>query len=175
MSMRRGRCAVVATIGLVFVGAGATAKLHPLVIYNPTDSAPRGFYLITASEGPARGDLVAAELPFEAENLAAERGYLPAGLPVIKTVWATAGDRICVENRRLSAPERPDLIVLETDRAGRPMPLWNGCRTLGPDEILLASNAVANSFDGRYFGPVPAANVLGRARLIWPRDGRGEP
>lgn len=113
-------------------------------------------------------------LPVDAEFLAVERGYLRAGAPVIKTVWAVAGDIVCVENQRLSAPGRPALIALETDRAGRPMPHWNECRTLRSGEVFLASNAVAHSFDGRYFGPISTSNVLGRARLFWPHGGQGE-
>ncbi len=163
----------IAAVGLVVVSAGLNAR--PLFLWNATDSAPRGLYLIAPAGRLSPGDLVAARLPPEAARLAAERGYLPAGLPVIKTVWAVGGDPVCAVDGRLSALDRPDLIALETDSAGRSLPAWTGCRVLHPGEILLASDLVQDSFDGRYFGPVSTARVLGRARLLWPREGDGEP
>jgi len=168
MSSRQRRYVALIVIGVgLIIAAGATTG-RPWILYNPSDSAPRGFYILSEHTPPGRGDLVAARLPRNAQILAVSRGYLPDGIPVIKTVWAVAGDRVCVENRLLTAPFRPTLIALETDRAGRSMPHWNECRVLRSGEVFLASNDVPHSFDGRYFGPVPVANVLGRVTLIWP-------
>jgi len=175
MSTRQCRYGVLIAIGLGFIIAAVSVTARPWILYNPSDSAPQGFYILSTMARPETGDLVAAWLPREAQSLAVDRGYLRDGIPVIKTVWAVAGDRVCVENRQLTAPFQPPLIALKTDRAGRSMPHWNDCRVLRSGELFLASNDVLHSFDGRYFGPVPVENVLGRVTLFWPRNGREEP
>jgi conjugative transfer signal peptidase TraF len=167
---------------LMLIGACATAILaaeridfRPFLLLNPTDSAVRGLYLLVPADTVARGEEVAARLPEEAAELAAERGYLPLGLPVIKTVWAIAGDHVCAEEGHVSAPDRPDLTALPRDRSGRELPLWSGCRTLNSGEVFLASDEVSTSFDSRYFGPVGTESVLGQVVLLWPRHERTEP
>jgi type IV secretory pathway protease TraF len=57
--------------------------------------------------------------------------------------------------------------VFPTDRQGRPLPVWRGCRTLAADEIFPLSTVLPTSFDGRYFGPIRTSVVLGIARPLW--------
>lgn len=176
MRSRRRGVILAATLGAGgLVVAAAALNPRPLLLWNETLSAPRGLYVLAPARRYQSGDLVAARLPPDAEAFASERGYLPAGLPVIKTTWAVAGDPVCAVEGRLSVPGRPDLQTLAADSAGRPLPAWSGCRALRPGEILLISDRVADSFDGRYFGPVSTARVLGRARLLWPREGDDAP
>jgi conjugative transfer signal peptidase TraF len=175
--MRLGRAIILILVGAcaAAIVAAELTEFRPLLLLNPTDSAARGLYFLEPADRVARGDLVSARLPEEAAELAAERGYLPLGLPVIKTVWAAEGDRVCAEAGRVSIPDRPDLIALPHDRSGRSLPLWSGCRILNPGEVFLASDEVPSSFDSRYFGPVSMESVLGRAVLLWSRPGRTEP
>jgi type IV secretory pathway protease TraF len=49
------------------------------------------------------------------------------------------------------------------------LPVWRGCRVLRSDKLFLL-NAAPDSLDGRYFGPIPASTVLGRAIPILTRD-----
>ena len=44
-----------------------------------------------------------------------------------------------------------------------------GGRTLRPGELLLLNPAHPDSLDGRYFGPLPASAVIGRATPLWLR------
>ncbi|MBV8103395.1 MAG: S26 family signal peptidase [Hyphomicrobiales bacterium] len=37
---------------------------------------------------------------------------------------------------------------------------------IAADEVFLM-NAAADSLDGRYFGPLPAASIIGRAAPLW--------
>lgn len=175
--MRPGRAIVLAAVAAsaAAIVAAEWFNFRPLLLLNPTDSAARGLYVLEPADAFTRGDLVAARLPDEAAELAAERGYLPLGLPVIKTVWAADGDHVCAEAGRVSAPDRPDLVALAHDRSGRALPLWSSCRFLNPGEVFLASDEVSTSFDSRYFGPVDTESVLGRVVLLWPRPGRTEP
>ena len=57
---------------------------------------------------------------------------------------------------------------LATDPHGRPLPWWRGCRRLAAGETLLL-NTPANSFDGRYFGPVGKQAIVGKAVQLWLR------
>ncbi|NJO35955.1 MAG: S26 family signal peptidase, partial [Rhodospirillales bacterium] len=34
-------------------------------------------------------------------------------------------------------------------------------------EVFLLMEGVADSFDGRYFGPVPTASIIGRLAPLW--------
>ena len=48
------------------------------------------------------------------------------------------------------------------------MPQWQGGVTLRDGALLLMMDDPA-SFDGRYFGPTEAGDIVGTARLIWAR------
>src|SRR3546814_5177245 len=61
-------------------------------------------------------------------------------------------------------------LALIRDRNGRSLPAWQGCRTLAAGELLLLNPDHPDSLDGRYFGPLPASTVPGRAIPILTRD-----
>lgn len=133
----------------------------PYVFYNKSDSAPIGWYRLTPKAPLKRNVLVAAFAPEKARNIADNRDYLPAHVPLIKTVWAAAGEEICSENGRITAPNRPDIHAARQDGLGRIMPVWSGCITLSETQVFLVSTHVQNSWDSRYFGPVETKDVLG--------------
>jgi len=80
-----------------------------------------------------------------------------------------AGDAVCVRDRAVSIDGRQVADQLATDHEGRALPAWSGCRTLGPDEIFLLMADAPDSFDGRYFGPVPVSAVVGKLVPLWLR------
>ena len=133
----------------------------PYVFYNETVSAPVGWYRLTPNRAIKRDVMVAAFAPENARNMAATRDYLPSHVPLLKTVWAAAGDEICSENGRVTAPNRPDIRTQAQDAFGRLMPVWRGCITLSENQYFLVSTHVQNSWDSRYFGPVEKDNILG--------------
>jgi len=144
----------------------ATGILPPILLYNPSESAPLGWYRIEGIDEISRGDLVVANLPADASELAAQRGYLPNGIPVIKTIAALDGDMVCEENGLLQINGLPTVQVLTADRAGRPLPSpWKTCRQLREDEVLLLSDRTPDSFDGRYFGAAQKTDIAGQA--VW--------
>ncbi|KAK0348935.1 hypothetical protein LTR94_035174, partial [Friedmanniomyces endolithicus] len=57
--------------------------------------------------------------------------------------------------------------ALERDRIGRDLPVWQGCRVIGDGEIFLMNWEVRDSLDGRYFGPLPAATIIGIATPLY--------
>ncbi|MEM6625096.1 MAG: S26 family signal peptidase [Pseudomonadota bacterium] len=152
------------------VSAGAVFQIMappvPRVIYNASESAPRGWYWLNPSGEIVPGVRVAAFATPEAQALAEARGYLPSGAPLLKTVWAVGGDRICIENQTVRAPNHPDIHALARDGAGRDLPQLSRCFELAPNEIFLVSNDVQASFDSRYFGPVHRDLVLGTVRYL---------
>ena len=146
----------------------------PYVFYNKSESAPVGWYRLTPKTPPKRDALVAAFAPEKARNMAATRDYLPAHVPLIKTVWATAGDRICSKNGVIKAPNRPDIHAEAQDGLGRIMPGWRGCITLSERQFFLVSTHVQNSWDSRYFGPVETDNILGVVEYLGTSAGSAE-
>ncbi len=170
---------------ILFIGAGAialcgavaleiTSPPTPRLIYNKSESAAIGWYIVKPEDAVNRDVTVAAFAPDNARNLAAERGYLPAHIPLIKTVWAGPGDELCALGRVITTPGRPDIVAFKSDRLKRPMPSWKGCITLKRDEFFLVSTRIKTSFDSRYFGPVRRENILGTAHFLGPNSEKPE-
>lgn len=166
---RPGRRAVLAAAAGAALAAvlPAIAAPSPKLTYNASASAPVGFYLLAAARPLRLGDLVLVRLPEDAAELAAARGYLPRRVPAAKRVAGLAGDRVCGRGRLLLINGRAAAARLPADGQGQPLPSWEECRTLGPDEVFLLTAEVSASFDGRYFGPVAVGSVLGRLVPLW--------
>ena len=161
-----------------FCAASAWQILYPpkpKLIYNTTTSAPIGWYAVERKRLLQRDDLVAAFAPQTARNVADMRGYLPDHVPLIKTVWAIGGERVCHDGQWVRVPNRPDISVLGQDGLGRALPVMSGCYRLNADEVFLVSNIISNSWDSRYFGPVTDEMILGPVRYLgkeWEASGR---
>ena len=140
----------------------------PRLVWNASDSAPRGLYRVFPGVLPGRGDMVIAWAPEPYHRLAAERHYLPGNVPLVKRVAALAGDRVCAIGPTIQVGGKTIAHRLAVDGKRRAMPWWQGCRTLGTGEYLLLMDAPA-SFDGRYFGISRAAQLVGKARPLWTR------
>lgn len=156
-----GYCAVAAVVIPAFV------RPAPRLVWNASASVPVGLYAARPGAAVHAGDLVAAHAPAPVARLMAARGYLPLRLPMLKHVAATSGQTICRSGRDISIDGRHVAAARERDRAGRPLPVWSGCRTLRAGEIFLLNPASADSFDGRYFGAVPARTVVAVLTPLW--------
>jgi conjugative transfer signal peptidase TraF len=152
---------------LAALGWAALTTSPPRLVYNASDSVPVGWYRISPADSLAPGDLVLVRLPPEARSLAAQRGYLPANVPLVKTVTAMAPQRICVQDSQVRIDGAVVARRLTWDRLGRALPAWQACRRLVGDELFLLSRNNPASFDSRYFGPVSADAVIGRAQPLW--------
>lgn len=165
---RRARWPLALAAGsLLALGWTALATPPPQLVYNASDSVPIGWYRIEPANSISAGDLVLVHLPPEATSLAAQRGYLPANVPLLKTVAAVAPQQVCVQGSQVRIDGVLVARRLSWDRQGRALPAWRGCRRLVGDELLLLSTANPESFDSRYFGPVSAEAVLGQAQPLW--------
>lgn len=151
-------------------GIGMAALLiapSPRLVWNASASAPIGLYW--RHDGRVgRGDLALVAAPPHVRDFAAARGYLAAGVPLLKRIVALSGDQICADSRTVFVNGEAVAERREADSRGRPMPVWTGCRILS-DEVFLLMADVPDSFDGRYFGPVPQTAVIGPLSPLWTR------
>jgi conjugative transfer signal peptidase TraF len=167
--LSKGRLATLclASVGGFLVVASA-AKIWPMrLVYNASASVPLGWYAVGDASPLWTGEIVVASLPASDERLLVKRGYLARDVPVLKTIEARAGHRVC----RIGDGVTIDGVRIgqarDVDGRNRPLPRWSGCRKLAPDEVFLFNPAAPASFDGRYFGPVSATRVIGRATPLW--------
>jgi len=159
----RGPALAAGAALLLLLPAGA----RPRLVWNATPSAPVGLYAVTAPAKLRAGDLVIVRPPPAAARLAAERHYLPLGVPLVKRIAALPGDPVCASGPTLRGPRGVMVRRLARDAQGRLLPWWNGCGRLGPTAYLLLMADVPDSFDGRYFGPVARARIVGMACPLW--------
>lgn len=175
MNRRYLRATIAATtlFGALF-GAAAWFAPQPRLIWNASASAPIGLYRIDVGRRPQVREIALVEPPAAVGAFLARRGYLPAGTPLLKQVAALPGARICRSGALVTIDGRPAARARMRDRLRRPLPRWSGCRTLRGGEIFVL-NPAPDSLDSRYFGPLPAAGVIGRARPVLTRDRPGAP
>ena len=165
MTARRATLAKM-LLGLIALAVSSLPQARPLFAYNPSPSGPIGFYRIVAVADLRVGDIVVFRTPPLFAALFAERGYLPLGVPLIKRVVATDGMSVCERDGHLSIDHLHAADALPADGRGRPMPIWSGCRTLRTREFFALMDNPA-SLDGRYFGPVQTALIIGKAVPLW--------
>jgi conjugative transfer signal peptidase TraF len=142
---------------------------RPALLWNASASSPIGLYAVTSPIHLRVGDTVAAWPPPKAQRLAAERRYLPASVPLVKRVAAISGDRVCALGRTVLINGRPMVVRQRRDLSGRRLPWWSGCAVLRAGDLFLLSPHARNAFDGRYFGLTRSNQLIGKARLLWPR------
>ena len=167
-STRRTRWTLaLAVVSLLALAWAALVTSSPRLVYNASDSVPAGWYRIAPAGPVAAGDLVLVRLPPNATALAAQRGYLPSSVPLLKTVAAVAPQQVCVLAAQVLIDGRLVARQLRRDRQARALPSWRACRHLVGDELFLLSTTNPESFDSRYFGPVSSEAVIGRAQPLW--------
>lgn len=156
-------------LAALFVVAACAAQMFatpkPVLAWNVTSSAPVGLWRRTL--GPAaHGAWVLVRMPSKVTDLAAARRYLPRNVPMVKQIAAVSGDTVCREGAAIRVNGTVAAMALAQDAKGRALPVWSGCHRLGADEIFLLTKP-SLSFDSRYFGAVPTANVIERITPLW--------
>lgn len=173
---RRGR-----RVTVLLLGASAVAMFAGIIglgsagfRVNLTPSEPLGLWRILQLDRPIQvGDLVFVCPPMSDVMLEARtRGYLRHGLcagglaPLIKTVAATSGQRIEVDDLvSIDGRSLPRSRLMQRDGQGRRMLPYGG-GIIPPGAIYLHSD-FPGSFDSRYFGPLSTENVVGLAEEVW--------
>lgn len=169
---RRRPLIIAGGIGLALLGLAAaldfTVRPAPRLIWNASASAPIGFWRIHPGARIRTGDMVLATTPASVRQLAAQRHYLPANVPLIKRVAARDGDEVCALGYEIFVNGRWVAERRAADRQGRPLPWWTGCERLRDGRAFLLMDA-PDSFDGRYFGPISETAIIGKATPLWLR------
>jgi len=152
-------------IALALLVAPSIGQQRPLFIWNASASVPVGLYRIDQGRH-GLGDLIVLRLPPIIATLAAHRGYLPWSAYLLKPIVAVEGDRVCRFGTRVFIRRRFAAFAQRADSEGRALPVWHGCRTLKTGQVFVLADHPA-SFDSRYFGPLDADSIAGRAVLLW--------
>ena len=171
-----GRDATLAVMALGVVAAALPrpGDRSPWLVWNASASAPIGLYAVAKITEVQAGDLVVVRPPELLARFLADGGYLPLGLPLLKHVAALAGQSVCRTGLTITVD---DFAVGEArghDSRGRLLPVWQGCRIIGEGEVFLMNRQSAFSLDGRYFGPLPANSIVGRAVPLWTEQSEKE-
>jgi len=149
----------------VLAGIGLTVfRPHDLILYNPSDSIPKGFYVRDGSE-LARGSVVTIRSIHAAPDYAAKRKFTDAGDRFLKRIAAMEGDTVCAEGSTVSVNGKPVAERAHVDAAGDPLPSWTGCVTLDAGHVFLLGDH-PGSFDGRYWGISKRADLTGPWRPL---------
>lgn len=164
---RRASILLLATVAIAALVGAPLIAARPILVWNATASAPLGLYRVVAAGNLQPGDLVLARTPPAFVALFAERGYLPAGVPLLKRVAAVNGSIVCRRQMSVAVDGVAVAEAFPTDSQGRPLPVWEGCRLVGPGEAFLLVAEIPASLDGRYFGVVATSTVIGRAVPLW--------
>lgn len=174
------------------LAAAALAAPRDLLLYNHSPSVPEGFYVRTSAP-VTLGAFVTVRARNVAPDEARQRQFEDDSDRFIKRVAAAAGARVCGDGQRLTI-SGDDIVVVGADEQqqiaaaseaahdghGRAAAVrilaveqggdhrspvgWRGCRVLTDGEVLLLGDT-ADSFDGRYWGPVSVHLIEG----VWRR------
>lgn len=160
---------------LFFVIVGCALATTRSIVLNTSPSIPLGLYYATDDE-PAVGQLI--ELRLTANT----RSLFP-GVPIcarrnaviLKPIAAGPGDYVDTTCDSLRINGQRVAPIHTTDSNGCPLHVWRANRKLGPDEFLVYSGRVPNSFDSRYFGPVLRSQIITVRTPLWTWGAAYEP
>lgn len=163
------RFGMVMTTYFTTLAVGFSAFLHPTpkLIWNASASVPVGLYAVRPAGVLHVTELVVVRPPEPLASFLADGGYLPRGVPLLKRVLALPGQTVCRADRTITVDGIAMGEVLERDRRGRTLPIWRGCRAVPVGEVFLMNRRSEDSLDGRYFGLLPTAAIVGRAEPLW--------
>jgi conjugative transfer signal peptidase TraF len=139
----------------------------PVLIWNASASVPIGLYTVTPAGGLYVNELVVVRPPAALASFIARRGYLAMGVPLLKHILALRGQAVCRTDRTITVDGNVMGDALDRDHWGRPLPVWQGCHVIANGEVFLMNRWSEYSLDGRYFGPLPTASIVGRADPLW--------
>jgi conjugative transfer signal peptidase TraF len=165
--MTRRSITLAAIAGIAALMPRTSLKPAPVLVWNESESAPIGLYYVQPV-GPLFVTTLVLAMPPEAlATSLTQAGYLPRGVPLLKRILAVPGQSVCRHKLSISVDGVEVGTAHESDRRGRPLPDWQGCRTIADGEVFLMNWAEPASLDSRYFGPIPTSAIIGRADPLW--------
>ena len=179
--MRMARPTYLYCAGLLL--AVITLALHFLVL-NLSPSMPVGLYLKTGKANASNlktGDLVLACLPPEIKKFGLARGYLGKASicqgadAVIKQIYGVPGDDLTLTMKGMITKSAYYIFPTKVrDSQNRPLPyISRGAYNNTTGYWLIGTNS-PDSWDARYWGPVPLTNILSHVKPLVVFPGIGE-
>ena len=153
-----------ATMGMVIA---SFISLPVKLLWNASASTPIGFYDLEHASDLKVGALVAVMPDKPLADFMVGRGYIGRGVPLLKHIAALPGQNVCRTGNAVTVDAVPFGDALACDKRGRPLPVWQGCQRVADGDVFLMNPSVADSLDGRYFGPLPARAVIGKATPLY--------
>lgn len=137
------------------------------LVWNASASVPIGLYDLHPPRHLKVGDLVAVMPDKPLADFMVERGYIGRDVPLMKHVAALPGQTVCRTGNTVTVDAVLFGDALDRDKRGRHLPVWQGCRRIADGDIFLMNPSVPDSLDGRYFGPIAARTVIGKATPLY--------
>ena len=161
-----GRAAILLTLLGSATVLLSTIAAEPVshFIWNASESVPIGLYRLQPTGNLFVTQLVAVQPPEPLATFLADHRYLARGVPMLKRVLAMPGQTICRDGLAITVDNIATGEARARDSRGRPLPVWQGCRTIA--EFVMNWRS-ADSFDGRYFGSLPTSAIIGTAEPLW--------
>jgi len=149
------------------IAIAAFVPIAPRLVWNASASVPIGLYDLDRPGPLHEGDLVAVTPDEPLADFMVARRYIGRGVPLMKYVAALPRQEVCRIGNSVSVDGVPFGEALDRDRRGRPLPVWRGCLRIRDGQVFLMNPSVPDSLDGRYFGPIAARSVIGRATPLY--------
>ena len=167
----------IAVVAAVVFWAIAALTSQTQLIYNYTDSLPRGFYIAHTLE-PHTTQLDTDQLVLVRD----ESGVCPKALgpsPLLKRVIARSGQVVCLDARTgdISVDGQYQSTSALTSSTGRALSFaLEGCRTLGPEQLWVHTDH-PRSCDSRVLGAVEVErHIIATVTPLWtPESMQWEP
>ena len=157
---------IVTGLGIAVLAVMSCLRPQVLLLYNYTDSLPHGFYFVEKRDFYKRGDMVVFPVPRSVRSLVDERQWLHEKGFLVKPLIGLKGDSVCTKHDRFSVGGHDFGGIQLHDEQGLPLPRYAVCGVLKAG-FLVGVEGMPNSFDSRYFGPVPERSVIGVAIPFW--------
>ena len=175
MKLRLNQCyfAWLATWA-TFLGCLATAFQLAGLRINVTPSIPLGLY-ITTRNVPRPGEIAEfCPTGMPEEESSRYRGYGLAcqdrAIPLLKPIVAGQGDLVefSPHGIRVNGHLLPNTAPRLVDGKGRAIRAWPmGVYTVDHRHVVVASTYHPGSYDSRYLGPIPVADMTATLRPLW--------
>jgi conjugative transfer signal peptidase TraF len=168
--LTRFRWVMTTSFAALSIGLSALFHPEPRLLWNVSASVPMGLYAVHPAGALHVGELLIVAPPEPLASLLDQRRYLPKGVPLLKHILALPSQTVCRTEPTIIVDGLAIGVALDKDHLGRLLPVWHGCRLIAAGQVFLMNRQSPDSFDGRYFGPLPTIAIVGRAEPLWTHD-----